>query len=258
MPFVQAGDLRVHYLDAGAGEPVIFLHGNWASAAWWERCLARLPDGYRGLAPDLRGRGRTAGPDSDYRLPSLAADLIAFADALGVARFHLVGHSLGAGVAMQAALDAPPRVATLAAIAPPWADGLPAALNLPERQHLLKSQPDLFRQAIKAMAPTAAADAYWGRLVDEGYAQRLSAAVAGMAALAEWRPGRGLSAIVAPALVIGGALDPLTTPEVVRGTAAALGVEAVILRGVGHSPNVEAPDTLMQLLAAHFPKERAP
>ena len=257
MPFVRAGELRVHYLDVGAGEPVIFLHGNWASAAWWERCLTRLPDGYRGLAPDLRGRGRTVGPDGDYRIGSLAADLLAFADALRLARFHLVGHSLGAGVALQAALDAPERVATLAAVAPPWADGMPAALNMPERQHLLKCQPELFRQAIRAMAPTAPADAFWGRLVQEGHAQRVEAAVGGMVGLGEWRPGRRLAAITAPTLVVGGALDPLTTPEVVRGTAAALGVEAIILAGVGHSPNVEAPDTLMALLAGHFPGGRA-
>lgn len=252
MPYVDAGDLSVHYLEAGAGEPAVFVHGNWASCGWWEPCLARLPAGYRGLAPDLRGRGKTSGPDSDYGLGSLAADLLAFADALGLARFHLVGHSLGAGVAMQAALDAPERVATLAVVAPPWADGMPEALNMPDRQRLLKEQPELFRQAIRAMAPTAPDDERWRRLVEEGYAQRLEAAIGNMVALSAWRPGAALGAIPAPKLAVGGALDPLIPPDVVRGTAAALGVEAVILEGVGHSPPLEAPDLLMGLLAEHW------
>ena len=124
MPFVKAGDLRVHYLEAGEGEPVLFVHGNWASAGWWEPCLARLPVGYHGLAPDMRGRGRTIGPDSDYSIAALAADQLALADALGFERFHMVGHSLGAAVAIQAALDAPSRIVTLTVIAPPWADGM--------------------------------------------------------------------------------------------------------------------------------------
>lgn len=252
MAFIEAGDLRIHYRSAGAGEPVIFVHGNWASCAWWELILARLPAGYHGFAPDVRGRGETEGPDNDYRLPSLAADLLAFADALGLARFHLVGHSLGAGIAMQTALDAPDRVTTLAVIAPPWADGMPEELNMPDRQRLLKAQPDLFRQAIKAMAPTAPEDAYWELLVAEGYEQRLAAAIGSMVGLSEWKPGDRLASIPAPKLVIGGALDPLIAAEVVQRTAAALGVEPVILEGVGHSPNVEAPDRLMALLAEHF------
>lgn len=252
MPFVEAGDLSVHYLEAGAGEPVIFVHGNWASCGWWEPCLARLPAGYRGLAPDVRGRGKTTGPDSDYSLESLARDLLAFADAVGAARFHLVGHSLGAGVAMEATILAPERVVTLALVAPPWVDGMPEVLNMPDRQKLLKDQPELFRQAIKAMAPTAPDDELWARLVEEGHAQRLEAAIGNMVALSAWRPGAGLGAIKTPALVIGGALDPLITPEVVRGTAAALGVEPVILEGVGHSPNLEAPDVVMGLLVKHW------
>lgn len=257
MPFVYAGDLRVHYLEAGAGEPVLFVHGNWASAGWWEPALARLPAGYRGLAPDLRGRGRTEGPDSDYSLPSLAADILAFADALSLRRFHLVGHSLGAGVALQLALDAPARVATLTVIAPPWADGMPDELNQPERQALLKERPEFFAQAIRAMAPTAPDDALWQRLVAEGHAQRLAAALGNMAALSAWRPGDGLAAITAPTLVIGGALDPLVTPAAVERTAAAIGVAPLILEHVGHSVNLEDPDRFMELLASHLQRRPA-
>lgn len=257
MPFVEAGDQRVHYLDVGAGAPVLFVHGNWASAGWWEPLLARLPAGYRGLAPDLRGRGRTTGPDSDYTPAALAADMLAFADALGLARLHVVGHSLGAAVAAQLALDAPSRVATLTLIAPPWPEGLPAELNQPERQRALKADPALFRVAIKAMAPTAPEDALWQRLVQEGHAQRLEAALGNITGLMAWRPGKALRSIRAPRLVVGGALDPLITPSTVARVAALLGVVPVLLPGVGHSPNLEAPDTLAALMSAHLGMARA-
>jgi pimeloyl-ACP methyl ester carboxylesterase len=72
--------------------------------------LARLPDGCRGIACDLCGRGRTTGPDSDYSMPSLAADLRAFIETLGLEAPHLVGHSLGSAVAMEYALQHPAQV----------------------------------------------------------------------------------------------------------------------------------------------------
>jgi pimeloyl-ACP methyl ester carboxylesterase len=256
MPTIKAGDLDVHYLDYGRGEPVIFVHGNWASSGWWLRVLERLPAGYRGLAPDLRGRGATQGPDNDYTMPSLAADLWHFANALQIERCHLVGHSLGAAVVLQAALDQPTRVATLAVLAPPWVDGMPDEVYQPDRQQLLKDNPDFFAQAIKAMAPTAPEDDLWRELVAIGHSQRLSAANGAINALRAWKPGDTLRNIGAPALVMGGELDPLVTTETVKRAAEALGVEAQIIAGVGHSANLEAPDRFLALLVPHWAKVR--
>ncbi len=256
MPVVRIDDLAVHYLDYGAGEPVIFVHGNWASSGWWLRVLERLPAGYRGLAPDLRGRGTTEGPDSDYRMTSMAADLWRFADALGIQRCHLVGHSLGAAIVLQAALDQPARVATIAVLAPPWVDGMPDEVYQPERQQLLKDNPDFFAQAIKAMAPTAPDDDLWRELVTIGHSQRLSAANGAIDALREWKPGDQLRAITAPALVMGGELDPLVTAPTVQRAAEALGVEPQIIAGVGHSANLEAPDQFLALLVPHLARVR--
>ena len=61
----------------------------------------------RGIAYDVRGRGRTTGPDSDYSIPSLAADLGSFIDALGIAVPHLVGHSLGSAIVMRVRARSP-------------------------------------------------------------------------------------------------------------------------------------------------------
>ena len=64
MPHIPAGDLNVYYLEKGTGTPVVFVHGNWTTSTEWEPVLERLPAGVRGLAPDVRGRGQTTGPDN--------------------------------------------------------------------------------------------------------------------------------------------------------------------------------------------------
>jgi pimeloyl-ACP methyl ester carboxylesterase len=248
MPTLRSGDLDVYYIERGSGTPVVLVHGNWATSSWWEPVLARLPGGWRGIAYDQRGRGRTGGPDSDYSIPSLAADLRAFADALGLDALHLVGHSLGSAVVMQGALDRPARVRSLTAVAPAWVDGMPQAALAAERQRSLKADPVLFAQALKAIAPTVPDDAYWQRLVAEGHTQRLAAALGAVGALASWRPGDRLRSIPCPKLVIGGERDVLVTAPAVERAAEALGARRLLMPGVGHSPNIEAPAAFVEHL----------
>lgn len=252
MPQVPSADLDVHYLEAGpgGGTPVVFVHGNWGTASWWEPLLARLPAGYRGVAYDVRGRGGTSGPDSSYAIDALAADLLAFASAVRADRFHLVGHSLGTAIAMQAALDAPKRIRSLAVIAPAWVDGMPAAYNVPAGQIAIKNDAALFATALRPLAPTVPEDAYWARLVAEGHQQRIEAALRNIDALLAWSPGDRLAAIPAPKLVIAGALDPLTGGANAQRAAVALGAPIEVLEGVGHSPNIESPDLVARLLTA--------
>jgi pimeloyl-ACP methyl ester carboxylesterase len=98
------------------GRPVLFIHGNCSSAAFWAPLWRLLPDGYRVIAPDLRGYGGT-GPapvDATRGLRDFADDVAAVLDAVapGV-RPVVVGHSMGGGVAVQLTIDRPDRVAAL-------------------------------------------------------------------------------------------------------------------------------------------------
>jgi pimeloyl-ACP methyl ester carboxylesterase len=248
MPFLKTHDLDVYYLEQGSGTPVVFVHGNWATSSWWQPLLARLPGGWRGIAYDLRGRGQTLGPDSDYSIPSLAADLRAFTEALGLGSLHLVGHSLGTAVAMQLALERPSLVRSLAVIAPAWVDGLPEAANSPQVQQALKADLAMFANALKVLAPTVPDDDYWKRLVAEGHAQRLTAALGALGALASWRPGDRLRSIPCPKLVIGGEKDVLVTAPLLNRVTEALGARCVILPDIGHSPQIEAPEQVLHLM----------
>lgn len=105
---VRLGALRFHYTDWGSpGAPaVVLLHGITGHARGWDTLASALSPDLRVLALDQRGHGDSdAPPDADYRVTAMAEDLRAFADALGLARFALVGHSMGGRVAIAFAGD---------------------------------------------------------------------------------------------------------------------------------------------------------
>jgi len=257
MPFIRAGNLNVFYIEHGIGRPIIFVHGNWATGSWWEPLLAKLPDGLRGIACDMRGRGRTGGPDSDYSIPSLAADLKAFAEAMRLDWFHVVGHSLGSAVAMQFALDHPEQVHTLTVVAPAWVDGWEAKPIEEDRQRELKANRNLFDSTMKSLFPTVQDDHYWKRLLDEGHEQRLEAAVGVIRAFDTWKPGNLLQSIQCPKLVIGGEKDLLSNAQIVGRATEALDARLVVMPGVGHGPNIEATEAFLALLLSQIMPGRA-
>jgi len=107
---------------AGAGEAVLFVHGNVSSALFWQQALLDVAHTgrHRALAVDLRGYGDTEPLpiDATRGVGDWADDLAALVEALGVDRVHLVGWSMGAGVVLRYLLDAPQRVASVALVAP--------------------------------------------------------------------------------------------------------------------------------------------
>ena len=103
---------RLHYVEQGdpRGEAIVFLHGwpdSWFS---FSRVLPLLSGHYRVLAIDQRGFGDSDRPESGYAIPDLAADVVAFLDALAIERATLVGHSFGSFVARCAAIAQPERI----------------------------------------------------------------------------------------------------------------------------------------------------
>ncbi len=107
---------RMAYVAGGEGEPVVFLHGLGHASGTWHRVLPHLAQRFRVFAVDMLGCGRSDKPRIDYSLWALATYTRYFMDAVGIPRAHLVGHSLGGGIAMHAALQYPERVNRLALI----------------------------------------------------------------------------------------------------------------------------------------------
>ncbi|QRN97097.1 alpha/beta hydrolase [Archangium violaceum] len=118
---IQTKRLTVHTRGTGAeGFPVVFVHGNCSSSAFFESLLERLPKGLRGIAPDLRGYGETEPQpiDATRGMRDFSDDVASLLDALNIQKALFVAHSAGAGVVMQLAIDHPSRVAGLVLEAP--------------------------------------------------------------------------------------------------------------------------------------------
>lgn len=119
MQFFSHDGFDLAYLDRGAGEPVLLIHGfassvlvNWLNPGW----VKTLEEaGYRAIAFDHRGHGRSGKSydEAEYTPQKMAGDAVALLDHLGLARAHVFGYSMGARVAAFMALDHPDRVATL-------------------------------------------------------------------------------------------------------------------------------------------------
>jgi len=120
--FAQAGAVRIHYGEAGAGPPVICLHGTGPGADAWanfRQNAGALADHHRTLLVDLPRYGRSEkvvvkGPRLDY----LSGAIRAFMDALGLERAYFIGNSMGAQVALKIAIDTPERVDRMVLVAP--------------------------------------------------------------------------------------------------------------------------------------------
>jgi len=116
----------LHYVDAGHGPAVVFIHGLLGTHRNWARLVGELAADRRVVAPDLFGHGASAKPMGDYSLGAHAATLRDLLDHLGIARVTLVGHSLGGGIALQFAYLFPDRVARLVLVS---SGGLGRELN---------------------------------------------------------------------------------------------------------------------------------
>jgi len=117
--WVDAGGCRVRYSQAGeAGPAVVLVHGFGGDCDNWLFNQNALAAAARVYALDLPGHGESSKQVADASVAGLARTVLAFMDALGLAQAHLVGHSLGAAVVLEAALAAPDRVLSLSLLAP--------------------------------------------------------------------------------------------------------------------------------------------
>jgi haloacetate dehalogenase len=106
--------LRVHYVTAGEGPPVVLLHGWPQTCYMWRLAMPTLAEYFTLVAPDLRGYGLTDKPADGYDKRTMASDVRALVRHLGFDRISLVGHDRGARVAHRYALDHPDEVTGLA------------------------------------------------------------------------------------------------------------------------------------------------
>jgi haloalkane dehalogenase len=96
--YVEVHGSRIHYIDEGAGDPILFLHGNPTSCYLWRNIIPYLTSEGRCLAMDLIGMGRSDKPDIEYRFFDHVKYVEGFIEALGLQNITLVMHDWGSAL----------------------------------------------------------------------------------------------------------------------------------------------------------------
>lgn len=118
--------VRLHYVTAGSGNPVVLLHGWPQTWFMWREVMALLAPHYCLIAPDMRGLGDSSRPETGYDKRTIARDIAELMTSLGHERFRVIAHDWGGPVAFALAAQLPDRVQSMAIFdAPVLGDGGP-------------------------------------------------------------------------------------------------------------------------------------
>lgn len=105
--------MRTRYWEEGEGTPLVLIHGFADSVETWSRVIGRLAEHHRVIALDVVGAGRTDKPKEPMPFARLAGFVRDFMDVLGLERAHVLGHSMGGGIALNLTIRWPEKVERL-------------------------------------------------------------------------------------------------------------------------------------------------
>lgn len=249
-----AGALRTLERHPTAGRAIVFLHGLGGRLEQWAGVLDALGPGLRGLALDLPGHGGSdPAEDGNYSIPALSTAVLATLDAFALRQAVLVGHSLGAAVALEVAARRPERVAGVLLVDP---NGDPTRMPAAEREGFLaalRADPRsemtwAFRQLLTE-APPSIADQVLDDLRDTPGEVLAAAAEAALG----YSPVPALESFPGPVAAVVSASNDLPTslhrlhPQ----------LPTAQLGSLGHWPMLELPEAFCRLLDQFLDDVRA-
>ena len=257
--------VRLHALRAGAGPPLLLLHGFTGAASTWAPFLPVLAAGHDVVAVDLLGHGRSDAPadPARYAADRCADDLATLLDALDIERAAVLGYSMGGRMALQLAVAHPDRLRALVleSASPGIEDDAERAERAAADERLAA---DIEREGIAAFVERWERLPLWAsqaalphELRDELRAQRLDN---DPRALASSLRGAGagvtrplhdrLADVRAPTLLVAGALDAKYARLADRMAAAIPDGRTVIVPGAGHAVHLERPAEFVAAVVA--------
>lgn len=247
MPQVRANGLDVGYEVEGSGPPLLLLHGASSGGRLdFGPQLARFRGEFTCYLPDARGHGATRWDAADgFSYDWLVDDVRAFAEALGLGAFHLVGFSMGAGTAMGVASRWPERVLTLAVagITPQREPRASVARRLFDADRIKRSDP----------AWAAVLDARHDPIQGDGGWERLLPAIASAIAMEDLLGPADLRRVSAPTLVIAGDRDPFVPVDHAWGLRRQLSdARLLIAPDCGHEVMTRRPAIVNEALAEFY------
>jgi 2-succinyl-6-hydroxy-2,4-cyclohexadiene-1-carboxylate synthase len=262
---LEREDVRLSYFVAGEGPPVTLLHGFTQSGRSWRELIARMPDGWRWIVPDLRGHGQTITKEgAPCSMEACAEDLVALWEELDLGKTHVVGYSMGGRLGLHLGARRAERLFSLLTV------GAHAGLADDARAGRRQADEEL-AQRIERDGIESFVD-YWGSLPlfaglrrrGPGYvaqlrADRLQNQVAGLGCSLR---GMGAGAmeplwdelgdLSVPCTFVAGQLDPGYVASARRLAATVRHGQIEVVPRAGHAVHQERPDMFARVLANHL------
>ena len=249
MDTIEIDGLRIAYERAGTGPPLVLLHGYVGDGATtWRPQLDGLSDDFTVVAWDAPGAGRSSDPPESFGMAGYADCLAGFIAGLGFDRPHVAGLSFGGALALalHQRHTALPRTLVLASAYAGWGGSLPADVAEQRLRQALALADMSPREFVDVLLPTMFTDTTAPDTVDAFEASALAVHPAGFRAMARASAEDlrdALPGIEVPTLLVYGDRDtcaPLTVAHELH--AAIRGSTLVVVPGVGHVCNLEAPE----------------
>ena len=251
-----------YHLDiAGAGAPLLLLHGFTGDSSIWRDLAAKLPPDLRPIRLDILGHGNSDKPSdqASYRMPALAADILDLLNQLQLQQAHLLGYSMGGRLALYLALRHPDRFASLI-----LESASPGLANAPERAER-RRRDETLAELIEARGASWFAD-YWERLplwdtqatlpAEHASAQRkhrksndprgLANSLRGLGTGAQPSLWHNLPKLTIPTLLIAGELDAKFLNLNQAMAQQIPNASLVVIPSAGHNTHLEDPSAFAQ------------
>ncbi len=244
--FVPLNDVTLSILEAGTGDPVIYIHGVVTTSNIFPKYLAAYSPAYRGIAVDLRGYGDSEKTPTGSNISQFVKDLVALADRLKIEKPVWVGVSMGGMILQQLALEHPARVKALVLVS--TTDGsMILDQDLPSIGSP-RTNAEVSKKILLESFPAGTSPQLYQPLLDRIHTWNASVLREALTSMAVFGTHGQLSAITAPTLIMVGAKDDVATPAIAAGIQAQIAGSRLVTFETGHFMMAEDPEGFRRVL----------
>ena len=243
---VSLDGVTLSILEAGTGDPVIYVPGVVTTSNIFPKYLAAYSPAYRGIAVDLRGYGDSEKTLTGSNISQFVKDLIALADRLKIEKPVWVGVSMGGMILQQLALEHPDRVKALVLVS--TTDGamildhdLPSIGNP-------RTNAEVSKKILLESFPAGTNPQLYQPLLDRIPTWNASVLREALTSMSVFKKRGQLSAITAPTLIMVGAKDDVATPAIAAGIQAQITGSRLVQFETGHFIMAEDPEAFRKVL----------
>lgn len=243
---VDLDGLHLSILEAGTGDPIIFVHGVVTTSHIFPKYVGAYSPDFRGIAVDLRGYGDSEKPMTGFSIPQFSDDLIKLADVLQIKQAVWVGVSMGGMILQRLALEHPERVRALVLVS--TTDG---AMILDKDVPTIgapREYREVSRNMIAESFPPNTPSKIYQPLLDRIPTWNATVIREALTSMSQFNVHGQLSRITAPTLIMVGAKDDVATPAIARGIQAQIAGAQLVEFNTGHFMMAEDPDQFRTVL----------